>query len=200
MHQGLRWSKMVSVEFHFAQAKLGKQRGKRVMSKTCVVCYSGLSNLRNSVCRASSFEEWGMSGIVKVKCIFDKRWLEDYFNQVWFSWDVWNQIFQHSSQPRSQFSLLPVERPWLGLVICLPESGRLQTNDLGEGRISVRFVSTKHRRWGQRKLWGSQTSQDKTLNAESFDSESVTSCRISGFLSDVAKEITDSPLVQSKIF
>ena len=34
-------------------------------------------------------------------------------------------------QPRSQ--VLPVERPWLGLVTCLPESGRLQTNDLGEG-------------------------------------------------------------------
>ena len=45
-----------------------------------------------------------------------------------------------------RFSLLPVERPWLGLVTCLPESGRLQTNDLGEGRISVRFVSTKCRR------------------------------------------------------
>ena len=35
---------------------------------------------------------------------------------------------------------LTVERPWLGLVTCLPESGRLQTNNLGEGRISVRFV------------------------------------------------------------
>ena len=32
-----------------------------------------------------------------------------------------------------RFSLLPVERPWLGLVTCLPESGRLQTNDLKEG-------------------------------------------------------------------
>ena len=90
-------------------------------------------------------------------------------------------------------------------------SGRLQTNDLGEGRISVRFVSTKHRRRDQWKLhnrpclkgpvfYSFRTSQDKTSNAESFDSESVTSCRISGCLSDVAKEITDSPLVQSKIF
>ena len=51
-----------------------------------------------------------------------------------------------------RFSLLPVERPWLGLVSCLPESGRLQTNDLGEGRISVRFVSTKRRRRDQWKL------------------------------------------------
>ena len=110
-----------------------------------------------------------------------------------------------------RFSLLPVERPWLGLVTCLPESGRLQTNDLGKGRISVRFVSTKRRRRDQWKLrvrpclkgpvvYNSRTSQDKTSNAESFDSESVTSCRISGCLSDVAKEITDSPLVQSKIF
>ena len=40
----------------------------------------------------------------------------------------------------------------------------------------------------------------KTSNAESFDSERVTSCRISGCLSDVAKEIADSPLVQSKYF
>ena len=110
-----------------------------------------------------------------------------------------------------RFSLLPVERPWLGLVTCLPESGRLQTNDLGEGRISVRFVSTKRRHRDQWKLrirpclkgpvfYSSRTSQDKTSNAESFDSESVTSCRISGCLSNVAKEITDSPLVQSKIF
>ena len=40
-----------------------------------------------------------------------------------------------------RISLLPVERPWLGLVTCLPKSGRLQTNVLGEGQISVRFVS-----------------------------------------------------------
>ena len=110
-----------------------------------------------------------------------------------------------------RFSLLPVERPWLGLVTCLPESGRLQTNDFGEGRISVRFVSKKRRRRGQCKLcirpclkgpvfYSSRTSQEKTSSAESFDSESVTSCRISGCLSDVAKKITDSPLVQSKIF
>ena len=37
------------------------------------------------------------------------------------------------------------ERPWKTLVTCLPESGRLQTNDLGEGQVSVRFVSTEHR-------------------------------------------------------
>ena len=29
------------------------------------------------------------------------------------------------------------ERPWLGLVTCLPKSGRLQISDLGEGRLSV---------------------------------------------------------------
>ena len=76
-----------------------------------------------------------------------------------------------------RFSLLPVERPWLGLVTCLPESGRLQTNDLGEGRIRVRFVSTKRRRRDQWKpclkgpvFYSSRTSQDKTSNAESFDS------------------------------
>ena len=55
-------------------------------------------------------------------------------------------------QPRSQGSLLPAlwsererERPWKTLVTCLPESGRLQTNDLGEGQVSVRFVSTERR-------------------------------------------------------
>ena len=50
---GLRWSKMASVEFHFARAsltcfahvlrsraKLGKRRGKQVMSQTCVVRHS----------------------------------------------------------------------------------------------------------------------------------------------------------------
>ena len=74
-----------------------------------------------------------------------------------------------------RFSLLPVERPWLGLVTCLPESGRLQTNDLGEGRISVRFVSTKCRCRDQWKpclkgpvFYSSRTSQDKTSNAESL--------------------------------
>ena len=41
-------------------------------------------------------------------------------------------------------------------------------------------------------FFSSRTSQDKTSNAESFDSESVTFCRISGCLSDVAKEIADS--------
>ena len=51
-----------------------------------------------------------------------------------------------------RFSLLPIERLWLGLVTCLPEFGRLQTNDMGEGWISVRFVSAKRRRRGQWKL------------------------------------------------
>ena len=31
------------------------------------------------------------------------------------------------------------------LVTCLPESGRLQTNDLGEGQVSVRFVFTERK-------------------------------------------------------
>ena len=37
------------------------------------------------------------------------------------------------------------EKPWTTLVTCLPESGRLKTNDLGEGQVSVRFVSTDRR-------------------------------------------------------
>ena len=53
-------------------------------------------------------------------------------------------------QPRSEGSLLPDlrserERPWKMLVTCLPESGRLQTNDLGKGQVTVRFVSTERR-------------------------------------------------------
>ena len=82
---------------------------------------------------------------------------------------------EHIANLVPRFSLLPVERPWLGLVTCLPESGRLQTNDLGEGWISVRFVSTKRRRRDQWKLrirpclkgpvfYSSRTSQDKTSN------------------------------------
>ena len=35
------------------------------------------------------------------------------------------------------------ERPWKTLVTCLPKSGRVQANDLGEGQVSVRFVSTE---------------------------------------------------------
>ena len=38
------------------------------------------------------------------------------------------------------------ERPWLGLVMCLPESGRLKINNSGEG--SVKFVSI----WSERPL------------------------------------------------
>ena len=37
------------------------------------------------------------------------------------------------------------ERPWKTLVMCLPESGRLQTNDLWEWQVSVRFVFTEHK-------------------------------------------------------
>ena len=55
-------------------------------------------------------------------------------------------------QPRSEGSLLPDllskrerERPWKTLVSRLPISGRLQTNDLGEGQVTVRFVSTERR-------------------------------------------------------
>ena len=58
----------------------------------------------------------------------------------------------HHVHPRSQGSLPPALRserereiPWKTLVTCLPESGRLQTNDLGEGQVSVRFVSTERR-------------------------------------------------------
>ena len=59
-------------------------------------------------------------------------------------------IFPGDGEPRSQGSLTRStnrarERPWKTLVTCLPESGRLQTNDLGEGQVSVRFVSTEHR-------------------------------------------------------
>ena len=35
------------------------------------------------------------------------------------------------------------ERPWRMLVTCLQKSGRVQANDLGEGQVSVRFVSTE---------------------------------------------------------
>ena len=37
------------------------------------------------------------------------------------------------------------ERPWKTLVTCLPESVRLQTNDLGKGQVSVRFVSKERK-------------------------------------------------------
>ena len=37
---------------------------------------------------------------------------------------------------------LPTERE---MATCLPESGRLQTNDLGEGQVTVRFASTERR-------------------------------------------------------
>ena len=84
-----------------------------------------------------------------------------------------------------------------------PTIWEITNKRFGEGRISVRFASTKCRRRGQRKLciwpclkghvfYSSWTSQDKTLKRRIFDSESITSYRISGCLSDVAKEIVDS--------
>ena len=46
-------------------------------------------------------------------------------------------------------SLLPVqrsererERPWFGLVTCLPDFSRLQTNNWREGQVRGKFVST----------------------------------------------------------
>ena len=68
-----------------------------------------------------------------------------------------------------RFSLLPVERPWLGPVTCLAESGRLQTKDLREGERSVRFVSTERRQVSCLKghvFHSSRTSQDETSDAE----------------------------------
>ena len=43
------------------------------------------------------------------------------------------------------------ERPWLGLVTCLPEPGKLQINVSREGRLSVKFVATEPR--GERKVF-----------------------------------------------
>ena len=55
------------------------------------------------------------------------------------------EVLRRKFQRRSQI-LSPtraVERPWLCFVTCLPETGGLQTNSVREGRISVKFVSTK---------------------------------------------------------
>ena len=59
-----------------------------------------------------------------------------------------SKLLKHSIvQPRSQISHLPAqareERPWLGLVTCLPESGRWQLNHWREGRPSINFVHTE---------------------------------------------------------
>ena len=42
-----------------------------------------------------------------------------------------------------RFSHLPVERTWLGPVMCLQESGRLQTNDWGRGADKCEIVSAE---------------------------------------------------------
>ena len=102
------------------------------------------------------------------------------------------------------------ERPWKTLVTCLPESGRLQTNDLGEGQVSVRFVSTERKQVSAAiKLCTWPDLQRGKQCTKSFDSESITFCRISGCQSDVyqrcfhlthATEIAeDSLFVQSEI-
>ena len=71
------------------------------------------------------------------------------------------------------------ERPWKTLVTCLPEYGRLQANDLGEGQVSVRFVSTERRQVSAARKLCTKPDRRKQCR-KSFDSESVTSCRISG--------------------
>ena len=118
-------------------------------------------------------------------------------------------------QPRSEGSLLPDlrserERPWKTLVTCLPKSGRLQTNDLGEGQVTVRFVSTERRQVSAAVKLCTWTDLERRQQCtKSFDSKNVTSCRISGCWWDVyqwcfhlahAMEIAeDSPFVQSKV-
>ena len=112
-----------------------------------------------------------------------------------------------ASQPRSQV-LSPTRRETLvGFGHVTPRIWEITNKRLGGGADKCEICLSKRRRRDQWKpclkgtvFYSSRTSQDKTSNAESFDSESVTSCRISGCLSDVAKEITDSPLVLSKIF
>ena len=118
----------------------------------------------------------------------------------------YKQLYQ--IQPRSQV-LSPTRRETLvGSGHVSPRIWEITNKRLGGGADKCEFVSTKRRRRDQWKLrirpclkgpvfYSSRTSQDKSSNAESFDSESVTSCRISGCLSDVAKEITDSPPVKN---
>ena len=120
------------------------------------VCCWGV---RSPICIGVIFSYWGdEKHILSIK--------EN--NDFWKLFTFWTQLSKNNlkqlalkpktSKPASKisrtlrrrgnliprFSLLPMERPWLGLVTFLPESGRLQTNDLGEERISVRFVSAEH--------------------------------------------------------
>ena len=76
--------------------------------------------------------------------MFHRFWLAYSFQDkvTMLSWSIF-VLFRCNLIPR--FSLLPVKRPWLGLAMCLPESGRLQTKDFLEGQISVRFFSAGHR-------------------------------------------------------
>ena len=114
-----------------------------------------------------------------------------------------------------RFSLLPVERPWLGLVTCLPESGRLQTNDLEEGQISVRFVSAERRQVSGKcsheivpglvktkprtpKIMHKSLWQRKRKKLQNIWMLIYGGCFPLQILTH-AEEIADSPLVQSKI-
>ena len=124
-------------------------------------------------------------------------------------WVLWS-VFSLSAtiyQPRSQVLSPTCRETLVGFAHVSPRIWEITNKRLGGGADKCEICLSKRRRRDQWKpclkgpvFYSSRTSQDKTSNAESFDSESVTSCRIPGCLSDAAKGITDSPLVLSKIF
>ena len=65
------------------------------------------------------------------------------YSSAWVSTRHYNLVPRVLSYPPYGARERERERPWKTLLTCLPESGRLQTNDLGEGQVSVRFVSTE---------------------------------------------------------
>ena len=65
----------------------------------------------------------------------------------------WSSLLAATSFPGPLLFPSPAareERPWLGLVTCLPESGRLQINVSREGHISGKLVATESR--GEREV------------------------------------------------
>ena len=126
----IRFQAVVNV-FKFDKFKSTLRRSSREVFLTSVVKNSFLKSLWNPF----------------VGLCFEGRataWFDFFIKRKWSRRFLSNLVPRVLSYP--PYGARERERPWKTLVTCLPESGRLQTNDLGERQVSVRFVSTE-RTW-----------------------------------------------------
>ena len=126
----------------FIYLVLGKFRMK-IKIKSCEIFSHILQHSQNKfVPRASRFS----CLFLAIACTIDVILLD--FPDVFHIWPTLAVNTQLLMERLTAIHLVPrvlSYPPWKTLVACLPESGRLQTNDLGERQVSVSFVSKERR-------------------------------------------------------